>query len=152
MSPWGVLNSPLVITVVSFALGGLLVAVVSAKLQQRAQRHSVRLAITREILGVYHEYIRFLRRPKEAGDEAEFDRIHAELMSLTRITRVLFSEATNHELGRLAKRLANVQQLRREDNTEHFQEKLTDAYRHAESIFETMFTELERGRAMLAGP
>ena len=149
MNLWDIVNSPLVITIVSFILGGLLVAVVSAKLQQRAQRHAVRLSVTRELLSIYHEYIRFLRHADDPGDEAEFDRIHAEFMSRTRITRVLFSRSINDELISLAKRLANIQQLRRDGEVKHIQPKLKDAYQHAETIFESMFMELEQGRAIV---
>lgn len=143
MNLWDFLNSPLVITVVSFALGGLLVAFVTARLQQRAQRHSVRLAITQQLLDVYHEYIRHLRGPIESNNEADFDRVHAELMSRSRITKVLFGKSTSHELERLANRLANVQQLRKTGQHSHVPVKLSEAYRHAEQIFESMFQELD---------
>ncbi len=145
MNIWEILNSPFIVTVISFALGGVVVALVSAKLQQRGQRHSVRLVLTREILATYHEYVRFLRRarnPEDEGDDDEFDRLHAELMSRTRITKVLFSYNMHQDLTRLASRLANIQQLRRDGAQEQAKAKLIDVYQHAESIFEAMFSEL----------
>ena len=67
--------------------------------------------------------MRFLRRKSTIEDDEEFDRLHADLLSKARISRVLYGNEIADDLLSLAKRLANVQHLRIKGDTEHAEDQ-----------------------------
>jgi hypothetical protein len=139
MTFWKFLNSPIVLTIVSFLLGGVLASAISALWQRRSQKHSVQLSLSQEIISTYQEYVRFLSRKSTIKEAEEFDRLHADLLSKARISRVLYGDEIADELISLAKRLANVQHLRLKGDFEHAENQREKAYKCADNVIEKIF-------------
>ena len=141
MNVWDTLNSPFVVAVVSFLLGGLVVSAISAAWQRRAHAHELRLDTSKEIVHTYHEYISLLRRPPEDESDRDeaFDRIHSMFLSRTVMARVIFDESVSAQLRALARKLANVKNLQIDGKEVSADKQLMSAYTDAEAIVETMF-------------
>jgi uncharacterized membrane protein YccC len=139
---WDALNQPLSVTIVGFLLGGVLASLISAFWQRRSQRHSVRLELMQDLLRCYQEYMRFLRRPESDTDDREFDRLHSEFVSRTKMAGVLFGAGTRDSLMLLAQRMASVHALRKEGRATKAVNKGQEIYPLADSTFEAMYLML----------
>ena len=139
---WDFLNQPLIVTVVAFLLGGVLASVISIAMQRKGQRHSLRLEEARQITIAYYDYIRFLRRADTVDDLDRFDRLHIEMMSKARISRVVFGEEVGEALGQLAYQMQNTQNLRRQGKSTAAGSQLLTIYEDAQKLTEMMFRQL----------
>jgi hypothetical protein len=150
MELWDLLNSPIILTIVSFLLVGVLASAISAAWQRRSQRHSLRLILAQEILRAYHNYIRYLRRRDNIEDTDEFSELHAEMLSRSGMAKVLFDEEIALGLGRIANKLATVQDLRLKAHSSDrpkldraYKRNLEDAYAEARLVIEAMFNKMK---------
>ena len=112
MNTWDVLNSPLVLTVISFIFGGIIASAISAEWQRRSQRHSVRLVLAQEILKTYHLYLRLLKNKNNDNDQEEFDQLHSDMLSKAGMAKVIFGEKVGNRLARLTSKLASIHDLK----------------------------------------
>jgi hypothetical protein len=143
MSIWEAVNSPIILTIISFLLVGVLASAISAAWQRRSQRHSVRLLLAKEILDTYHEYIRYLRREETIEDPNEFDRLHSDMLSKATMAKVLFNKDIAHRLRELAHKLANVQDLRVQGRVQKAQNKRTEVIIDTDAVIERIFMLLK---------
>jgi hypothetical protein len=147
MDFWSVLNSPIVLTLLSFVFGSIIAAAISARWQRRSQKHSVRLLLAQEILNTYHRYIRFLKKTDNYEDVDDFDELHIDMLTKCGMAKVIFSQEVADRLKKLANKMATIQDLRlqahyseRHKIEKAFEKNLTDVYVEGRLAIEDMFT------------
>lgn len=139
MKLWDLINSDISITVFSFVLGGVLVSWLSFSWQKRAQKHAVRLTFARELIGTYHDYIRFLRREEKINNEEEFDELHTEMLSKSYMANIVFDKALGQKIRALADKLQNCHQLRKQGRLAKAEQCRTENAKYAQEVIEQMY-------------
>ena len=149
MSLWKILNSPLVLTVVSFLLGGILASAISAMWQRRSQKHSLRLMLAQEYLKSYHQYIRYLKR-YEDFDPDEFDHLHTDILSKCGMVRVLYGEMVGIKVQQIANKMSTIHDLRdqaistgREKLKRAYEKNLNEVFVEGRIAIEAIFRALD---------
>ena len=145
MNLWQILNSPLVLAIVTLLGGGLVASTVSAMWQRRAQQHAAKVQYAREIITCYHAYVRLINGDKEhlTGDRS--DEIHAQMLAQVKLARFLFRDSQAGEGWRkVALGLADAAGLKRAGHNEKANKLMTHVYGNAESAIEAMYNELRR--------
>ena len=142
MTIWEIVNSPLILTIIGLFWGSLVTTWITATWQKRAYQHEVKLENAKNILSIYHDYVRLLKGNVESLSGKEFDSTNARLYTEVKIAKLIFR---NKEVGKqwksVAGSLANIRQLRLE-KSEFVNEKLDDVYDKATIATESMFKEL----------
>lgn len=142
MTIWEIVNSPLILTIIGLLWGSIVTTWITALWQKRAYRHEVKLGCAKNILAIYHEYIRLFKGNTELLAGKEFDGINARLYTEVKISKLVFK---NKDVGNqwklVARSLASIRQLRLE-KSKLVDEKLDDIYEKASIATELMFKEL----------
>lgn len=143
MDIWTIVNSPLVLTILTLLWGSVVASWIAALWQKRNHHHELKLQYTREIVDSYQEYIRLIRGNKKTT-KADFDVTHAAVMSRAKIIGYLFD---NKEIGRLwvtvVDKLSSVFDLKLKSRNQSLVEKsLVDIYFDSNCAIELMFNEL----------
>jgi hypothetical protein len=92
MNWWDVLNSPIVLTMITLLWGSLIVSWIASLWQKRSQQYEIRLQFAKDVLKTYQEYIRLARGSTERLQGGDFDMIHAEILSQARIASLVFKD------------------------------------------------------------
>lgn len=142
MTVWETINSPIIVTVVSFFLGGLLASVVAHGMQHRSQQHAVRVQFLHDWLRAYHEYMRYLRRDDMTDNQDEFDRVHAQMLSLAKIGHVIFGNEVGIRLVALTDKMQNSHSLRKSGRETKSKNERTEIYKKADEIIEQLYSVL----------
>ena len=140
MKLWDLINSDFSITLLSFLLGGIIVTWLSSMLQRKSQKHSVRLLFIRELIGIYHDYIRFLRRDEKINNYEEFDELHTEMLSKSYMANIIFDEELGKDIRSLANKLCTCQQLREEGKLVKAEQQRVGITKDGQSIIERLYT------------
>lgn len=142
MNIWEVANSPLILTLIGLVGGSIVATWLTGLWQKRAHQHEIRLECAKNILSIYHEYIRLLKGKPEFLIGKEFDSINARLYTQVKISHLVFK---NKEIAKqwrsVAGSLANVRQLCLE-KSKLVNEKLDSTYDKAAVATELMFKEI----------
>ena len=142
MTTWEIINSPLTLTIISLIWGSIITTWITASWQKRAYRHEIKLECAKNILSIYHEYIRLVKGNPEFLKGKEFDSINGRLHTEIKIAKLIFKDKeVAHHWKSVAGSLANVRKLCQE-NSNLVGEKLDDIYNKANSATELMFKEL----------
>jgi len=143
MRLWEIVNSPIALTVTSFVFGGLMVSWLSARWQQRAQLHELRVANARDMLTAYQDYIRVIRGRTMGLNGPTFDTVHAQLLATAKVASFLFANA---EVGAswqsIAGKLAAIHDCRLREQDDRAKRLLKEVYKAADQAMSLMFKEL----------
>jgi len=142
MTTWETINSPIVVTIVSFFLGGVLATAVASLMQRKSQRHAVRVQLLHDWLRAYHDYMRFLRREDMIDNQDEFDRVHAQMLSLAKIGRVMFGDHLGKQLVSLTDKMGNCHSLRASGKTTKSKNQRVEIYKQADEMIELLYALL----------
>ena len=142
MSFWEILNSPILLTVISIVGGGILVTAISTHWQNKSRKHSVRLSLAQSIFDIYYEYIRYLNKEDLSSTQNEFDKIHSSFLSKARISKAIFNDKISKDLVSLSRRLATLRDLRIRKKTTHFYNQMQKLHIYSNEIFENVFNNL----------
>jgi uncharacterized protein YjbJ (UPF0337 family) len=143
MTIWEILNSPFFLTIVSIVLGGVIATIISAAWQRRAQRHSLRMTLTKEILNLYHDYIRYIKNDDMSDAVGEFDKLHAGFISKAKMAKVLFDDEIEGKLKKIANKLATVHDLKIHGREQKAKSKYQDLFEDADEVLEKLFQFLK---------
>ena len=142
MTIWDVVNSSLVLTLIGLLWGSIVTTWITATWQKRAHQHDLKLGCAKNILSIYHDYIRLLKGNPDSLSGKEFDSVNARLYTEVKIAKLIFR---NKDIGKewksVAGSLANIRQLRLE-KSKLTDEKLDSVYDKATKATELMFKEL----------
>jgi hypothetical protein len=139
MDIWKIINSPFIISLISVLLGGIVASIISLTWQKRAERHSMRIELLKDILRAYHEYVRFLRRDDMINNQNEFDRVHSEMLSKAKIAYVIFDNQFGKKLRTITDKMNNVHNLRKQGMIEKAEKERLEVYEQADSIIENLY-------------
>ena len=143
MSLWQVLNSPLILTVITLLGGGLAVSAISAMWQRRAQQHAAQVHYAREIMSAYQTYVRQINASREPGTSDQMDEIHAQMLTQTKLARFLFRDPrVSEDWNAVATDLTDAGGFKRTGHPEKASHRMVSVYRNAESAIEAMYNEL----------
>jgi hypothetical protein len=145
MNLWQILNSPLVLTIVTLLGGGLVASTISAMWQRRAQQYAAKVQYAQEIINCYHAYVRLINGNKErlTGDRA--DEFHAQMLAQAKLARFLFRDPHAGEAWRkVSLALADAAGFKRSGHDEKANKLMAHVYGNAEAAIEAMYNELRR--------
>lgn len=142
MTIWDIVNSPVALTVIGLLWGSIVTTWITATWQKRAHQHEIKLECAKNILSIYHDYIRLLKGSLDSLSGKEFDNINARLYTEVKIAKLIFkNKDVSKQWKSVAGSLANIRQLRLE-KSKLTDEKLDDVYDKATMATELMFKEL----------
>jgi len=144
MSFWEIINSPLVIGLISLLWGSIVASGITYLWQKRAYQHQLKIRCANDLIEIYQEYIRFIRGTAEKFDNSKFDEIHSEMISKAKIAGLLFK---NKNIGKqweqVAGKLANIRSLILDGRDEKLvQRKMKEVFTMGNQAEEIMFKEL----------
>jgi hypothetical protein len=144
MNFWEVINSPLILTIVSLIWGSLIASWVTALWQKRSYHHQIKLQYAQEIISIYQEYLRLIRSETANISRGDFDKIHPRMVASAKLINLLF---WNKRIGQIwlsvTNKLNSTCDLRiQERDRSLIDRKLRDIYPEADKAIETMFNEL----------
>jgi hypothetical protein len=143
MSWWDVLNSPIVLTMITLFWGSIVASWIASLWQKRSQQHEVKLQFAQDILKTYQDYIRLARGSTERMQSGDFDTIHAEILSQARIASLVFKDQNIAAGWRLiVDKLANVRSLRLSGKDALAEKKIIEAFADADKTIEAMYKEI----------
>jgi uncharacterized coiled-coil DUF342 family protein len=140
---WEILNSPFFLTITSISLGGIIATTISAAWQRKSQRHSLRITLTKEILDLYHDYIRYIKNADVPEAVETFDRLHSGFISKAKMAKVLFNDEIESKLKKIANKLATVHDLKIHGRVQKAKSKYQDLFEDADEILEKLFQFLK---------
>jgi hypothetical protein len=145
MSAWEILNSAVVVTVLSLLGGGIVASSVAAMWQRRNHRYTVKLQYARDILSAYHAYVRLVNGNRTRLDTEVYHEVHAQMLSLSKIAALLFEDVQVGERWlAVATGLGDAAGFRLGGRDEKTRQRMSDVYQHAASATQAMFNELQR--------
>jgi hypothetical protein len=145
MSLWQILNSPLVLAIVTLLGGGLVASTISAMWQRRAQQHAAKVQYARETINCYQAYVRLINGDKEHLTGDRTDEIHAQMLAQVKLARFLFLDPRAGEAWKkVGIDLADAAGLKRAGHNEKANKLMINVYSNAESAIEAMYNELRR--------
>jgi hypothetical protein len=144
MTFWEIINSPIVLTIISLIWGSLVASWVTALWQKRSHQYEVKLQYAQDIVNAYQKYVRMLRSTSERLSDNDFDELHSRIVSYSRIAKFLFREKKVGENWiEVVDKLANIRNLRMQGRDFLLvDKKLKELYPEANVTIENMFSEL----------
>ncbi|RLC70000.1 MAG: hypothetical protein DRI81_19695 [Chloroflexi bacterium] len=144
MSFWDIVNSPVILTLVTLIWGSLVASWVTALWQKRSHHHEVKLKYAQEVTSAYQEYIRMIRSNLDRLSGKDFDDLHSHMVSQARIAGFLFRDKRiGQSWQTVIDKLASVRALRVEGRDPTLIErKLREVYEEADKAVEGMFKKL----------
>lgn len=143
MSTWQILNSPLVLALVGLLWGTLVASTVTARWQRRSRRQDLRIQHIRDLLDTYHEYIRILKSADGTLAGRDFDLVHAQLFSLSKMSAVIFDDPQIETQWKgVAQSMATLRDLKLKGRGAGFEEKLREVCVQADLATNSMLEEV----------
>jgi hypothetical protein len=143
MNWWDVLNSPIVLTMITLLWGSLIASWIASLWQKRSHQHEVRLQFAQDVLKAYQEYVRLARGSVERLQGGDFDTTHAEMLSQARVASLIFKDQNIAAGWKLViDKLANVRNLRLNDKDSLAEKKIIEAFADADKTIEAMYKEI----------
>ncbi len=113
MNWWEVINSPIVLAILTLIAGSFIATWVTSIWQRRSQSHAVKLQYTKDIIIAYQDYVRILKGDRSRLEGEEFDEVHSSLVSLVKIVGIIFKDNEIEKNWKVViNRLINVRDLR----------------------------------------
>lgn len=140
---WDIFNSPLVLTILSLLWGALVASTIAELWQRRARRQQLRAQQTKDMLSVYHRYVRLLRGNPSQLDGPRFDDIHAQFLSLNKLNLLLFrTHQIYDDWAHVATTLTAARGRLMKGDTCHWRALFDEIRPTAEAATTTMFREI----------
>lgn len=159
MDLWEIVNSSLVITIMSLIFGSILASWLAALWQRRARQYDIKLQQAEKLLLTYHEYIRILKGDVDKLRGDDFDRLHSQLFAQTKVASLVFkNKKVSENWKAVVEELAIIRGLRLPQKLQDGSEKegkkprnpevksrFDNVYKMARIATEKMFSELLKG-------
>ena len=143
MKPWEIINSPIFLTLISLVWGSFIASAMTYMWQKQSHNHELRLAFIKEILTVYHQYIRLLKGNIENLKGEDFDEIHGNMRTLVNVSKILFRNTEiNQGWEYVSNLMTTVRSCRLEGKFSKADKLLLEAFKEKNNVTEKMYKAL----------
>jgi L-rhamnose mutarotase len=137
------LNQSIVTTLISLIGASFVAAYLSERWQRRSKMYDLRLNQIREIIEVYHKYVRLVKGNVSELHGKPFDDLHATLSSHNKLNLCMFkSRKIFDNWEHVCQNLASIRNERLHNKEIEWDEKMDDIRERSNEAINLMFKEL----------